>query len=95
MNLLSVFLGLASLVFAVHALRVKGCLICCTVGFGTCGGALVCQLLELDRLAGIGDASAIYDTVRARALAAIALLTLNLVLHTAALLRGRKGCGSC
>ena len=90
MNLLSIFLGLVSLGFAVHALRVRGCLICCTVGFGTCGGALVCQLVELRRLADIGDVSAIYDTVQARALAAGVLLALNLALHTAALLRGRK-----
>ena len=96
MNILSLTLGAASLIFAVHALQVRGCLLCCTVSFGTCGGALLCQLLELYRLVQIPDTAAIYDTLRARCLAAAVLLTLNLLLHLAALLRGRqKQCQTC
>ena len=96
MNVLSLVLGLVSLVFAVHAVQVKGCLICCTASLGTCGGALLCQLLELNRLAEILDASAIYDTVRARCLAGMVLLGFNLLLHLLALLRSRKGkCENC
>ena len=95
MNLMSIFLGLASLAFAVHVWKVKGCPVCSTAGLGACGAALACQLLELERLAAVGDVSAIYDTVHARSLAAMALLILNLALHTAALVRGRKKCGSC
>ena len=90
MNIFSIALGLASLLLAVHALRRGGCLICCTVGFGTCGAALLCQLWELYRLTCIGDTAAVYDTVYARVLAAMALLAGNLLLHTAALIRGRK-----
>ena len=96
MNVTSILLGLVSLVFAIHALQVRGCLICCTASLGTCGGALLCQLWELNRLAQIMDASAIYDTVRARCLAGSVLLALNLALHGIALLRGRKKtCGNC
>ena len=96
MNLLSLLLGIAALVFAVHALQVRGCLICCTGSLACCGGALLCQLWELNRLAELFDASAIYDTVRARCLAGTILLALTLLLHGIALLRSRKQkCGNC
>ena len=95
-NSLSILLGIAAIVFAIHSLQVKGCLICCTVSGGLCGLALLCQLLELDRLAKITDASAIYDTVHARVLAAALLLVTVLGLNVLALLRGRKkDCGNC
>ena len=96
MNILSIFLGLGGLVFAAHALRVRGCLICCTASLGCCGGALVCQLYELYRLTLIGDTAAIYDTARARFLAGAFLLAATLGTHLAALLRSRKkGCKDC
>ena len=96
MNLLSIVLGLVSFLFAVHAFQVRGCLLCCTVSFGTCGAALLCQLWELYRLTLLADTAAVYDTVYARVLAGMALLTVNLQLHTGALLRGRKQkCGTC
>ena len=96
MNILSILLGIAALVFAIHALQVKGCLICCTASLGCCGGALLCQLWELNRLARILDAAAIYDTLRARCLAGTVLLALTFGLHLAALLRGRKNkCENC
>ena len=95
-NIVSILLGLAALVFAIHAFQVKGCLICCTAGLGCCGISLLCQLLELNRLAGIGDWAAIEDTIGARVLAAGVLLVLSLGIQTAALLRGRKqGCENC
>lgn len=97
-NIASILLGLAALVFAVHSLQVRGCLICCTVSGACCGLALLLQLAELDRLAGIMDSSAIYDTVHARVIAGAVLLILITALNVLALLRGRKkdpGCGSC
>ena len=96
MNIASLVLGAVSLIFAVHAFQVKGCLICCTVSLGTCGGALLCQLAELYRLAQIGDMAAICDTAYARVLAGVALLTLTLGLQVAALLRSsKKKCETC
>ena len=96
MNILSIFLGLGGLVFAVHALQVRGCLICCTASLGLCGGALVCQMYELYRLTLIGDTAAVYDTAHARFLAGGLLLAVTLGLHLVALLRSRKkGCKDC
>ena len=97
LNLLSLILGIAALVFAIHSVQVKGCLICCTAGLGCCAISLLCQLLELNRLAGIRDWSAIDDTIGARVLAAGVLLVLSLGIQTAALLRSRKqsGCSNC
>lgn len=90
MNLLSILLGVGALVFAVHALRVRGCLICCTASLGLCGGALVCQLYELYRLTLIGDTAAVYDTAHARFLAGSILLVLTLGIHLMALLSGKN-----
>lgn len=96
MNITSFFLGVASLVFAVHALQVRGCLICCTGSLLCCGGALLCQLGELYRLTLIADIAAIYDTAHARFLAGCVLLGLTSALHLLALLRSRKKtCESC
>ena len=96
MNIASVVLGLVSLAFAVHAVQVRGCLICCTGSLACTGGSLLCQLWEINRLIEISDTAAIYDTVRARCLAGTLLLALTLGLHLIALLRSRKHkCGNC
>ena len=94
MNIASILLGLAALVFSVHSLQVKGCLTCCTLSGGCCGLAIALQLAELDRLVRIADIAAVYDTVHARVLAGIALLCLCTALNVAALLRRRK-CEIC
>lgn len=95
-NIASILLGLMSLAFAVHALQVKGCLICCTASLVSCGLALVFQLGELYRLTLIGDTAAVYDTLRGRLLAACVLLGLNVLLHLWALIRSRKQkCTTC
>lgn len=90
MNVVSIALGLVSLAFGMHSLRVKGCLACCTGSLLSCGGALVCQLWEVYRLTLLGDTAAVYDTAHARALAACILLGLNAGLHLLALVRRRK-----
>ena len=90
MNLSSFVLGMVSLAFAVHAFRVRGCLLCCTGSLLSCGLALVLQLGEVYRLTLLGDTAAIYDTVPARLMAACILLGLNVGLHLPALIRGRK-----
>ena len=90
MNLLSIVLGTVSLVFALHAFQVRGCLICCTGSLVSCGLSLLCQLGELYRLVCIGDMAAVYDTVRARFLAGSVLLGLTAALHLWALIRGKK-----
>ena len=94
MNIASIMLGLAALVFSIHSLQVRGCLTCCTLSGSLCGLAILLQLAELDRLANIPDISAIYDTLHARVLAGILLLVLCTALNLLALLRGRK-CESC
>ena len=96
MNIFSLLLGVVSLVFAFHAFRVKGCLICCSVSLVSCGGALLCQIAELYRLVRLGDTAAIYDTAHARLIAACVLLGVTADLHPCALIRGRKQkCGTC
>ena len=90
MNLAAVVLGLISLVFAIHAFRVRGCLFCCTGSLLSCGLALLCQLGELYRLTQISDTAAIYDTARARFLAASVLLALTAGLHLWALVRRKQ-----
>ena len=96
MNILSLILGIAAIVFAVHSLQVRGCLICCTASGGLCSLALLCQLIDLDRLARISDTAAIYDTAHARVTAGTVLLVLVLALNILALLRSRqRSCGQC
>ena len=96
MDILSLVLGLVSLLFAVHALQVRGCLICCTVSLVSCGLSLVCQIGELYRLTQIGDVAAVCDTVQARLTAACALLALTAGMHLAALIRSKKQkCEAC
>lgn len=95
-NIASIVLGIFAIVFAIHSLQVRGCLICATLSGSLCGLALLCQILELDRLAKIMDSSAIYDTVHARSVAGITLLAIVTALNLLALLRGRKQkCGTC
>ena len=96
LNLTSILLGLAAIVFAIHSIHVKGCLICCTASLGLGGISVLCQLFELQRLAGIGDWAAIEDTLGARCFAGAILLAVLLILNIAALLRSRKNnCGNC
>ena len=96
MNITSIVLGLVSLAFAVHALRVRGCLICCTGSLLSCALALVCQLGEVYRLTLLEDAAAIYDTAHARLLAACWLVGLTGGMHLWALILGKKQkCGDC
>ena len=96
LNLTSILLGLAAIVFAIHSVQVKGCLICCTASLGLGGISVLCQLYELQRLSGIGDWAAIEDTLGARCFAGAILLAVLLILNIAALLRGRKKtCGNC
>ena len=96
MNLAAVVLGLISLVFAIHAFRVRGCLFCCTGSLLSCGLALLCQLGELYRLTHISDTAAIYDTLQVRFLAGCVLLILTAGMHLAALIRSRQQkCETC
>lgn len=95
-NILSLLFGLAAIIFAIHSVQVKGCLICCTASGGLCGLSLLLQLADLDRLSQIMDSSAIYDTTHARVFAGMVLLALVLGLNILALLRGRKkDCETC
>ena len=97
MNILSLLLGLAALIFAIHSLQVRGCLICCTLSGFCCSASLLCQLLDNDRIARLEDIAAMLDTAHARVVCAAALLIACTVLNAIALIRSRKqsGCSNC
>ena len=96
MNILSLILGIAAIVFAVHSLQVRGCLICCTASGGCCSLSLLFQLLDNDRIARLEDIAAMLDTAHARVTAGTVLLVLVLALNILALLRSRqRSCDQC
>ena len=94
MNLLSLLLGLAALMFAIHSVQVRGCLVCSTFSGTCCSASLLCQLMDNDRIAGIQDVAAMLDTAHARVICGAVLLIACTGLNLLALLRSRKK-GSC
>ena len=90
MNLLSLLLGIAALVFAAHSVRVRGCLICSTFSGFCCSASLLCQLLDNDRIAMLEDIAAMLDTAHARVVCGAVLLGLCVLLNGIALVRSRK-----
>lgn len=95
-NILSLILGICALVFAFHSMQVRGCLICCTLSGSLCGLSMLCQLIDMDRLAKVLDSAALFDTAHARVLAGAVLLITVTALNLLALLRGRKkDCQTC
>ena len=97
MNLLSLLLGIAAMVFAFHSIQVRGCLACCTLSGVCSSAALLCQLVEINRLAQSPDVAAILDTAHARVVCTAVLLTLCTVLNAVALIRSRsqQTCNHC
>jgi len=97
LNLLSLLLGIAALAFAIHSVQVRGCLLCSTLSGECCSAALLCQLLDNDRIARIEDVAAMLDTAHARVVCGAVLLIACTGLNVIALLRSRKktGCESC
>lgn len=97
LNLLSLLLGIAALIFAVHSVQVRGCLICSTFSGTCCSAALLCQLLDNDRIAQIQDVAAMLDTAHARVVCGAVLLIACTGLNLLALVRSRKkeGCQTC
>ena len=93
MNLLSLLLGIAALVFAFHSMQVRGCLICSSASGFCCSASLLCQLLDNDRIARIEDVAAMLDTAHARVVCGAALLIACTVLNGIALIRSRKQSG--
>ena len=86
-NLLSILLGLAAFGFAIHSIQVRFCPTCCILSFACCGGALVCQFLEIRRRVQISDWSALMDTMDAVVFAAFILLAVTLLLNFVSLFR--------
>ena len=97
MHLLSLILGLAALIFAIHSVQVKGCLICSTFSGFCCSASLLCQLMDNNRIARIEDVAAMLDTAHARVVCGAVLLVGCTVLNGIALLRNRKNsnCEHC
>ena len=97
MNLLSLLLGIAAIVFAVHSVQVRGCLACCTFSGLCCAGSLLCQLIDNDRISQLGDVAALLDTSHARVVCACVLLAVCTALNAAALIRSRRrqACNLC
>ena len=97
MNILSLLLGISALVLAFHSMQVRGCMICSTLSGFCCSAALLCQLMDNDRIARLEDIAAMLDTAHARVVCAGALLFTCTALNLAALLRSRKQntCSNC
>ena len=97
MNILSLLLGIAAIVFAVHNLQVRGCLICSTLSGLCCSASLLCQLMDNDRISRLEDIAAMLDTAHARTVCAGVLLLICAALNLAALLRSRNqdSCKNC
>ena len=96
MNLISLLLGIAAVMFSVHNVRVRGCQICSTLSGVCCSTALLCQLLDNDRIARLEDIAAMLDTAHARVVCGAVLLGLCTVLNlTALLLRSGKQDSRC
>ena len=97
MNILSLLLGIAAIVFSVHNLQVRGCLICSTLSGLCCSASLLCQLMDNDRISRLEDIAAMLDTAHARVVCAAALLGICAVPNAIALLRSRKqkNCDDC
>lgn len=85
-NIVSLFLGLLAwgLGFAAVAKRGKPVLVFCSLG--ACALSLVCQLVEVRRLAAIHDWSAVEDTIGAVTFAGIVLLAVTAALNLIALM---------
>ena len=92
MNILSLVLGIAALVFAVHSVQVRGCLICSTLSGACCSASLLCQLMDNDRIARLEDISAMLDTAHTRVVCGAVLLIACTGLNVLALIRSRKTC---
>lgn len=92
-NLLSLALGLAAILFAIHSIRVHFCPACCILSFTCCCGALTSQLLEVRHLVDIGDWSALMDTMDAVIFAAAVLFALTVFLNLLALLIRKETSG--
>ena len=86
-NILSLILGLLSWGMGIAAVCQKGRFQYCFGSMTLCGTALVLQLLEVSRRAGISDFSAIQDTASAISFAAVVLLTVTILLNGIAMLR--------
>ena len=97
MNILSLLLGMAAIVFAVHSIRVRGCLVCCTLSGVCCSSALLCQLVDNDQISRLPDVAAMLDTAHARVVCAAILLTVCTALNVAAVIRSRnqQDCNYC
>ena len=97
MNILSLLLGISALVFAFHSIQVRGCLICSTLSGACCSAALLCQLMDNDRISQLEDIAAMLDTAHARVVCGAALLGFCTLLNAIALLRNckQKKCENC
>lgn len=89
-NLLSLILGVAALGGSVLFLKKRESLLRCGFGWFCCGASLLCQLLDLERLAERMDSAAIYDTAHGRVVAGVGLLTAVTALNLAAVLKIKK-----
>lgn len=89
-NILSLTLGLAAWGLGIAAICKKGCPWCLLFSLMACGASLAGQLLEIRRLVGINDWTALMDTLDAVVFAAGVLLMVTAVLNLAAVLRGQR-----
>ena len=60
------------------------------VSFALCAVSLVAELFEISRRVNLGDYAAIEDTIRAVIISAVVLVTVTIILNTAAYIKARK-----
>lgn len=84
LNIISLALGIAAWIFpAVALVRRKDSGTLAVASLTLCTAALLCQLMESARLAGLGDFSALADTADARARCGIVLAAVTIALNAA------------
>lgn len=90
-NLLSLGLGFLALGMALYSLKRQNRPVCTVVSGSCCNLSLLCQLLELKRLARMEDVAALLDTASARALAGVVLVGSLLAIQSISVRNRRKG----
>ena len=92
LNILSLVFGGCAWVFGYLAIampRQSAAYRWSVASFSACAISLVLQLFEVGNRAGIGDFSAIADTIRAVLIAGVTLIVVTMVLNVIALLKKR------
>ena len=92
-NVFSLIFGVASWVIpfvAIKKVNDSRCLKFSVLSFLCCAAALILQFIEISHRAGIGDWSAIGDTIGAKVGAAVVLVVVNVAINAVAVMEYRR-----